>query len=269
MEEVLQGLRVAHGASRWNAAAGARFSYRLSLPATGRAASLDVAFRRGDLQHVWVTSGAGKEPLRLRLDAPAGALAEALAVAGALSPGAPGDLSSTLDFSLRAIRYFLSLPLMTLRGRWEFRGLTAPPGIPRPAVLEVCPQEPGVPFTLCWMARDAKTRLLSKVLYEVPPEFLSGGYYEVSFSMYEEKAGMTVARSRSHAPVESRSPGDPPRDPFFHLEVEKPRGRLSFEEEVTGVLLLSSQDVDAACPLPSEEPDPGKPTQDGLEGAAR
>ena len=252
-KDTLQGLRTAHGASRWNAAAGVRFSYRLSIPGKGEAALPEVAFRRDDLLHIWVASGAGKTPLRLRLDAPPGAVTEALAAGGALRPDEPGALCSTLDHSLRAIRCFFSFPLTTMRGRWEFRGLTAPPGIPRPAVLEACPMEPGVPFTVCWISRDARTGLLSRVLYEVPPGYLSGGCYEVTFAGYEDTAGIPVARTRSHVPVSSRGA---PRDPFFRMDGEEARGRLAFEEEVLNVAFLSAGEVDARCPLPPEDTAP-------------
>ena len=268
-QDILQGVRAAHGASRWNAAAGVRFSYRLSVPGKGEASLPEVAFRSSDLLHLWVAPGADKTPLRLRLDAPPGALADALAAAGVLGPDDPGELRSTLDHSLRSIRYFLSLPLTTLRGRWEFRGLTAPPGIPRPSVLEVFPMEPGVPFTRCWMVRDARTGLLARVLYEVPPQVLSGGSYEIAFARYEDMAGIAVARSRRHVPVESKSPGGARRDPFFRVESEGPQGRLAFEEEVLHMAFLSTGDVDARCPLPPEKAAPKGSAPEEPEGPAR
>jgi hypothetical protein len=197
-----------------------RFAYSVEERNGRRTTFPEVAFRLDDYKHLWFRKDPGAE---LRL----------------IMPDASSEFegSPALGFALASIRYFLSLPLASSLGRWEFRQLLAPPDVSLPPVLEVLPREPSSPIGPCRLSFGEKSGRVRSVVFTGRHPFVSGGSQTVELGAYEEVSGMWIALRRA--------------------------GTL-LREEVSDIVFLSREEADSRYPLP--EPEAAVPAAGGPAG---
>jgi hypothetical protein len=247
---ILEALREEEGLASWNKYAFVRFSYRIFLPAASSGIPKgiycpEVAFRTNNYRRLWVSLEAGKAPKSISLEGPPGAVVHALLEGE--DPGSGDRKDWTLDsrallgvdFALRSIRYFLSLPLATSAGRWEFRSLLAPPEMTSPAFLEAAPLEPSAPLGQCVLGEREKDGLLSKLVYASKHPYASSAPLVLVLDDYRVSGGVKIARRRAHLPTRSDSVEPDP----FPEEGKAPRGEpWVLREEVDDVLFLEARE---------------------------
>lgn len=252
------------GAARWRDAGAVRFSYAVApRGASGRRFLGHVAFRIADYRHLWVSTESHPEPLRLDLESPPGAIARQLRRRGVEVPAAE---VAVVDFALRSIRYLFQLPLASSVGRWQFRGLVGPPGIPVPALLEVVPQEAGAPLGPCLLHLAHPDAPVASAVYAPLRGVLGGDLVRVRFDRYEAVDGVLVALERRHAPVGDEGDGEPARDPFGIVTPSDLRADpCVLREWIQGVAFVGVEEADRLCPLPEDGVDAGA-LQQGVDG---
>jgi hypothetical protein len=217
----------------------------------------EVAFHLDDYRYLWVTPRAGGEPVRLYLGDKPGALLTRLEEAGLELPTADADPTGCragVAFSLRSIRYFLTLPLTTTLGRWEFRSIVSPPGVELPPVLEVFSEEPFAPIGPCLLYVDPTRSHVSQVVYVIR-RGRQGTPLKLSLSEYEAVGGIWIARNRCHTRMEKEPAPKPERDPFGFAveEEEKEEPSCVLREEVANVVFLPREHMVESYPRPEDE----------------
>jgi hypothetical protein len=249
----LASLWSAHGgASAWSRHEVASFAYDAVLgPSRVRLEIPRISIRLRDPGRLWVRKSPDAPPELIDLRGPPGSIIDALSA----HVTAPGDVSSGdavhLELALRALPYFLGIPLSASSGPWEFRTLTAPPDIPVPADLEVAPLGPA-PIGGCVLFPDPSTGLLARAVYARRFPEPRKEPLVVSFESPVTVGGVTIFSRRLHE--ETRKPEEEPVL-FSWARRAPPPEPWALEERISGIAFLAEEEkVREECPLPGETP---------------
>ena len=232
----------------WRAAgghtgAGVSFSYRVRFSDGEEISLAEVALRFDDFQHLWVRSAPGDPLARIALDDPSGELDPFLVeAAGARARG--------LDFALRSIRLFFSVPLTSSRGPWEYRTLLGPSLYWGEPQLEVVFRGSLDPHGACFVELESDPRTLRRIVYAGRHPFAPSGPSYATFSEYEDVEGVPIAARRVHREL---TPPPHARDPF--PELGRTPNPVFLEETVRAVRFLSAAATEVLLPLPLEKED--------------
>ena len=224
--------------------AGVSFAYQVRFSDGEEISLAEVALRFDEFEHLWVRSSPGDPLTCVKLVGSPGAVASELALASETR-------EDGLDFALRSIRLFFSVPLTTSRGPWEYRSLLRPSLIWGEPQLEVVFNGAFDPHGACFLELDPKRGALRRIVYAGRHPFVRAKPAYATFSEYAEIEGVPIAARRTHREM---SPPPCPKDPF--AEFGRPRDPVFLEETVSVVRFLSTVEAGVLLPIPEEIPEP-------------
>jgi hypothetical protein len=246
-------LRALWGTTGSRVPAGVSFAYRVRF-ADGEEISLtEVALRFDEFEHLWVRSSPGDSLTCVTLAGGPGGMASQLALGSETR-------EAGLDFALRSIRLFFSVPLTTSRGPWEYRSLLRPSLAWGEPQLEVVFRGAFDPHGACFLELDPSRRAPRRIVYAGRHPFVQAMPAYATFSEYAEIEGVPIAARRTHHEM---SPPPSPRDPF--PELGRPRDPMFLEETVRAVRFLSAVEVGRLLPIPEASPEDG--STEGVDAA--
>ena len=232
----LEALREQEGIGAWKKYSYVRFAYKISIRGIGQEITCpEVAFRTSDYRRLWVSFGA-QRPAAISLAGPPGSESGVKADVALDPRGLLG-----LDFALRSVRYFFALPLATSVGRWEFRRLLGPRGVPSSTQIEIKPLEPFTPLGECILGERGPDGLLTRIVYASLHPFAAEAPQVLVLEDYQPSGGVQVARRRAHAPAPREDSSAPPADPFPEVGRAPEEDRWLLREEITDVAFFEEK----------------------------
>lgn len=272
--EIMTRLRSRHGGTeQFRRFAGVAFSYRARFRDQERRFDT-VGFRFGDWNHLWIRTAPEAETVLVGLGESAQALRGrpiATITTAAATPDGLVRLSGArglespegpvkrelftdpeLDLALRSLPFLLEPSLTTSTGRWWYRTLIAPGHAAEElGRVEV---EPGPSCSIdgtYLLEADARTGLLSHILYRGTHRVIRGRTQLVTLDDYASVQGIEVARRRVHRrPVDAKE-RQLTRNPF--VDPPPAREETFLEERLDAIRFLTPAEADELLPLPIDE----------------
>jgi len=262
--KALKEMRARHGGiSALRRYAGVEFAYH-AHHRDGTIAFDKVAIRFDNSRYLWMRDEADGGTYRIDLGAAPGGLSPTRLGDGGLVDTLRGKSAAirepTIDFALRGLRLLFEPALMSAVGRWEFRGLVAPPKYSEDFnPVEVASKDLYVPEGPYLLETDTDTGLIARVLYRTDHPSARRRTQKVTFSDYATVSGFRLAHKRRHS--------RPPLRPAPNIEANpfrpSPKSIDVLHERIDNVRSLTGDEVERVCP----EPDEGSLAEASLSGS--